>query len=365
MPVHLIKAGETTNRIAGRYSIPERWLYKANDYLDYDDFRPGRRIYIPDYEYDYYDYPKEWVRYKYYDGIRHDIRTGRKHFRPGENVSIIFSYCNLSDESKRLRYDDARLFDFKCLRDGRDIWRWSEKINYEHRRRSMLLKPGECRTFHGEWDLCERSGYQVKPGAYVLRAYDRSRELRDKYVDIGVEVLNSNKQQNMTIPGSDTCSKSNMLFNPSLDSWTSSNNPAGWSAQNLSRSTQEHTGRYAVELGVRPLDQALLAQVIGAAPRRTYQVVFWAMEVQRPENNSNFDLEVSVHPLDQQSYQIGRVGPVFRPDQLPGDAYRQYSFSTGLLPSGTRGLQLRFMFRPRSGNTNKVRIDDVELTCLN
>ena len=364
MPVHLIKAGDTTNRIAGRYGIPERWLYKANDYFDFDDFRPGRRIYIPDYEYDYYDYPKEWGRHKYHEGIRYDLRTGRKRFRPGENVSIIFSYCNLSDKPKRLRYDDARLYDFKCLRGGKDIWRWSEKNKYAHGRQTMLLKPGECRTFHGDWDFCERTGSRVKPGAYVLRAYDRSRELRDKYVDIGVEMFNPKKQDNITIPGKDTCSQSNMLFNPDLDNWTSSNTPTGWSAQNLSRSIRRQTGRYAAELGTRPLDQALLAQVIGAAPRRSYQVTFWAMEASSGVNQSNFDLEVTVHPLDQQSRQIGRLGPVFRPAQLPGDAYKRYSFTTELLPSGAGGMQLRFIFRPRSGNTNKVRVDDVELTCL-
>ncbi len=364
MPVYLIKNGDTPARIAGRYSIPERWLYKANDYFDFDDIRPGRRVYIPDYEYDYYDYPKEWGRHKYYDGIRYDIRTGRKYFRPGEDVSIIFSYCNLADEPKRLRYDDACLYDFKCLRNGRDIWRWSEKNNYGYGRRSMLLQPGECRTFNGRWDLCGRDGYHVKPGPYVLRACDRSWELRNQYVDTGLEVLKSNEQQNIIISGNDTCSKSNMLINPSFDMWTNSSTPAGWSAQNVSRTTQERSGRYAAELGARPEDQALLAQIIGAAPGRSYRIAFWTMEVARTGNNSNFDLEVTVHSLNQQGRQISRVGPVFKPDRLPDNAYRQYSFETGPLPAGTKGIQLRFLFLPRSGNTKKVRIDDVELTCI-
>jgi len=362
--VHLIKNGDTPARIAGRYGIPERWLYKANDYFDFDDIKPGRRVYIPEYEYDYYDYPREWGRHKYYDGIRYDIRTGRKHFRPGENVSIIFSYCNLSDKPKRLRYDDARLYDFKCFRSGRDIWRWSEKNKYSSPGRSMLLQPGECRTYNGYWDLCDREGYHVKPGSYILRAHDLSRELRNQFVDTGLEVLKSN-DQSMIISGNDTCSKSNMLINPSLDMWTDSSTPAGWSAQNVNRATQERSGRYAAELGARPIDQALLAQIIGAAPGRSYRVSFWAMEVARTGNNNNFDLEVTVHSLDQQGRQIGRVGPVFKPDRLPGNAYRQYSFETGRLPASTKGLQLRFVFRPRSGNTNKVRIEDVELTCLN
>ncbi|AGL03344.1 BsuPI-related putative proteinase inhibitor [Desulfoscipio gibsoniae] len=360
MPVHLIRDGDTPGRIAGRYGIPERWLYKANDYYDFDDMRPGRRIYIPDYEYDYYDYPKQWGRYKYHDGIRFDLRTGRKRFRPGEKVSIIFSYCNLSDVPRRLRYDDACLYDFKCLRGGRDIWRWSEKNRYERGRRSMLLQPGECRTYRGKWDLCDRVGDHVRHGPYILRAYDRSRELRDHYVDTGLEVLKTN---DTIIADGDTCSRSNMLINPGLDNWVDSTTPAGWSAQNVNRATLERSGRYAAEMGTRPGNQALLAQIVGAAPGRSYRIAFWAMENVRGQN-SKYTLEVSVHSLDQQSSQIGRVDPVFRPDRLPDNAYRQYSFETGALPAGTRGIQLRFVFRPQSSNRTRVRIDDVELTCI-
>lgn len=362
LPVHLIKDGDTPTRIAGRYGIPERWLYKANDYFDFDDIRPGRRIYIPDNEYDYYDYPKQWGRYKYHDGIRYDMRIGRKHFRPGERVPIIFSYCNLSDVPKRLRYDDARLFDFECFRGGKKIWCWSDKNKFDRGRRSMLLRPGECRTYRAEWDLYDRKGHHVKHGHYILRGYDRSRELKKHHVDTGLTVLKPNEKQ--IIPGGSTCPKTNMLTNPSLDQWSTGNTPVGWSAQNVNKTSTGYSGRYAAELGTRPLNQALLAQIVGAAPNRVYRVAFWAMAHEHTNQRSSFDLEVTVHPLDRQRRQIGRVDPVFRPDRLPGDNYRQYFFTTGVMPAGTRGIQLRFIFRPRSGNISKVRIDDVELTCI-
>ncbi|WP_347490337.1 BsuPI-related putative proteinase inhibitor [Desulfoscipio sp. XC116] len=365
MPVYLIKDGDTPSRIAGRYNIPERWLYKANDYYDFDDFRPGRHVYIPDYEYDYYDYPRQWGRYKYYDGMRYDIRTGRKHFRRGEKVPIIFSYCNLSDVPRRFRYDDARLFDFECRRGGKDIWCWSEKNKYDRGSRSMLLKPGECRTHRGEWDLYDRWGDYVHHGPYILRAYDRSRELRKNYVDTGIELLKQpDDKQNVIISDIDGCSKSNMLVNPGLDRWVDSYTPAGWSAQNVNRSALERSGRYAAEMGTRSLDQALLAQTTGAASGRSYRVGFWTMESARAGRDSKFDLEVTVHPLDQQGRQIGRVGPVFKPGRLSDSAYRQYLFTTDALPAGTKGLQLRFVFRPRSGNASRVKIDDVGLACI-
>ncbi|KJS13520.1 MAG: hypothetical protein VR67_03785 [Peptococcaceae bacterium BRH_c8a] len=366
MPTHLIRAGETPALIAERYGVPERWLYQANNYYGTDYARPGRRIYIPDYEYDYYDYPRQWGRNRYRDGMRYEIITGRKHFRPSKEIPVIFSYCNLSDRPRTLRYDDARLYDIVTSRGGREIWRWSDGYNYDRGSQTMLLQPGECRTYQADWDLRDRHGAYVKHGPYTLRAYDRSQELRTHYVDTDVEVLDPEVEQNVFISTNSTpCPNTNILLNAGLEQWVDRTTPRAWSALNLQNTSQANSGNYAAELGSKPLNQAVLSQLVRAEPDRTYRVVFGAMENVNNGNNGNFDLEAAVYVFDQQSRQIGRVDPVYTPDQLPDNDYREYSFNTGALPAGTHSMELRFTFRPRSGNRSRVRIDDVELTCVN
>lgn len=370
MPSHLIREGETPARIAERYGVPEKWLYQANNYYGTDYARPGRRIYIPDYEYDYYDYPRQWGRYRYRDGMRYEIITGRKHFRPRKKIPVIFSYCNLSDRTRRLRYDDARLYDFVTmhggtLHGGQELWRWSDSYKYDRGGRSMLLQPGECRTYKADWDLRDRRGSYVKHGPYTLRAHDWSRELRTHYVDTDVEVLDPEVEQYVFSSTKSTpCPNTNILLNPGLEQWLDRTTPRAWSALNLQKTAQVNSGSYAAELGSKPLNQAILSQLVSAEPGRTYRVVFGAMESVNHGSSGNFELEAAVYVFDQQGRQIGRVDPVYTPGELPDNDYREYSFNTGALPAGTQNMELRFVFRPRSGNRSRVRIDDVKLTCV-
>lgn len=367
MPSHLIRAGETPARIAEQYGVPEKWLYQANTYYGRDYARPGRRIYIPDYEYDYYEYPRQWGRHRYRDGMRYEIITGRKHFRPHKNVTVIFSYCNLSDRPRRLRYDDARLYDFVTMRHhGREIWRWSDGRKYGRDGRSMLLKPGECRTFNVDWDLHDRRGHHVKHGPYILRAHDWSRELRAHHVDTDVEVLDTEVEKHVFVSDkkSKSCPDENILINPGFEQWVDQDMPRAWSALNVHQSSRAGAGSYAAELGSKPLNQAVLSQLVRAEPGRTYRVVFGAMENVDSRGSGNFELQATVYVFDQQSRQIGRVDPVYTPDALPDNNYREFTFNTGVMPTGTNSMELRFAFRPRSGNHSKVRIDGVILTCV-
>jgi hypothetical protein len=49
---------------------------------------------------------------------------------------------------------------------------------------------------------------------------------------------------------------------------------------------------------------------------------------------------------------------------LPNNTYQQYTFTSGVLPARTDRAELRFVFRPRTGNNNTVVIDDVVMTCV-
>jgi|GEM_PF-1669277 len=365
MPAHLIREGETAARIAEQYGVPEKWLYQANTYYGRDYMRPGRRIYIPDYEYDYYEYPRQWGKHRYRDGMRYEIITGRKHFRPHKNVTVIYSYCNLSNTPRELCYDDARSHDFVTMHRGRELWRWSDGHKYSRDKRCIIVKPGECRTYNGHWDLRDRKGHHVKHGPYILRAHDWSRELRAHHVDIDVEVLDTEVEQHVYSTAKKTpCPRTNMLINPGLEQWVDQDTPRAWSALNVHQTTRAASGNYAAELGDKHLNQAVLSQLVGAEPGRTYRVDFGAMENVDSKGSGNFELQASVYVFDRQGRQIGRVDPVYTPGEVPDNNYREFTFNTGVMPTGTHSMELRFVFRPRSGNHSKVRIDDVTLTCV-
>ena len=185
-------------------------------------------------------------------------------------------------------------------------------------------------------------------------------------MDADVEVLDSEVYQKVYLTTHNTlCPKTNMLLNPGLEDWLDHDTPRAWSFQNLQRTTRAHSGSYAAQLGVKPLNRAVLSQLVGAKPGRTYQVVFWAMEHVNGASNGTFELEAAVYVFDQEGRQIGRVDPVYTPGELPDNNYREFSFKTGALPADTHSMELRFVFRPRSGNRNRLYIDDVELTFVN
>jgi len=354
------KGRGTPRRFADRYVLTPQLMAELKDFKNYRQSRIRQSAYIPPYDYDYYEYPRDnEYATRYYDGIRYDIRTNRRRYYHGEHIPVIFSYCNLSERPKTFSYSDGRRVNFSIIHHGREIRHWTDNDYADYRGGDFVLQPGECRTYTTHWDLRDHRGYFVDYGPHIIRAYDRSD--RRRYVEANVEVFGSEYGPAKYLP---PCSRSNMLHNPGFEDWFDRNVPEKWSAVNVKRSRVAHTDFYAAELGDNPDRRALLSQSIPAQANRIYEVTFWASENTNRGGKSDFILEAAIFVYNDLGQRIGRVDPVYKPNSLPNGTYQQYTFTTGTLPYGTNWLELRFEFRPSTGNVSTVLVDDVSLRCL-
>ena len=166
-----------------------------------------------------------------------------------------------------------------------------------------------------------------------------------------------------TPPPVEECPRKNIIRDPGMELWSDGKLDA-WYTQNVSRTNQAHSGSYAAELGRSINQQALLSQRVKAAPDRIFQVTFWARENVRAGGVSRYTVEPQIYVYNIAGELIGRVDPVFTMDNIPNNTYKQFSFTSGVLPAGTSEMELRFIFRPNSNNTNTVKIDDVNVICV-
>jgi len=296
------------------------------------------------------------------DGLRYTITTDRARYQRGNQVRLTFTKCNISNRVIRLRYNTSQRFDFVALRNGREVWRWSDDQSFIQRTGTETLRPGECRTYRATWDLRNSQGNFVAPDVFTIRAFNVAQTLSGRSVQINIEVIRESGQQ--PPPSQGPCPRTNMLSNPGLESWLDRNTPRNWTGNNVVRTTSAHSGSYAAELGRDADRQAVLAQTVDAEPNRIYRITFWGTERVAAGRNANFVLEAEIFIYDSSGRLVGRVDPAFRPGSLPNNTYQQFEFTTGVLPSRTDRAQLRFVFRPSMGNDNTVIIDDIVMTCV-
>ncbi|AGL02953.1 BsuPI-related putative proteinase inhibitor [Desulfoscipio gibsoniae] len=295
------------------------------------------------------------------DGLRYTISTDRTRYQRGDRVRITFTKCNVSRNIIRLRYNTGQRYDFVALRDGREVWRWSDDQFFTQAAGTEVLRPGECRTYSATWDLRNKQGNFVALDDFTIRAFNVARTLSGQSVQTNIQVVRAVEP---SPPPQQPCPKTNMLSDPSIERWLDRNTPRTWSGNNVVRSTAAHSGNYAAELGRDSGRQAVLSQTVDAEPNRIYQITFWGMENVRPGRTANFVLEVEIFIYDSAGRLIGRVDPAYNPGSLPNNTYQQFTFTSGVLPSRTDRAELRFVFRPRTSNDNTVIIDDVVMTCV-
>ena len=197
---------------------------------------------------------------------------------------------------------------------------------------------------------------------FTIRAEKVARQLRNQFVQNRIEVVS--RPGPPVPPPQERCPRTNMLANPGLDEWANPTTPRSWVGVNVRRSRLAYSGSFAAELGADSDRQALLYQSVPAGPRLNYRITFWARERIRRDGLSRYILEAAVYVYDRNGRYIGRVDPAYSPTAIPDRTYQQFRFTTGVLPAGTDRAELRFIFRPRTGNDNSVIIDEVEMICV-
>ncbi len=366
---YTVQPGDTLSSIAYRYGTTVQQLVELNNIANPNYIWVGQSIVIPG-EDDDVGQPGETgdmggdpSASRIVSGLRYTISTSRASYQRGDRVNITFTKCNVSGSTIRLRYNTSQRFDFVALRNGREVWRWSDDRFFTQTTGTEVLRSGECRTYRATWDLRNKQGNFVTPDDFTIKAFNVARTLSGQSVQINIRVVRAGGEQPPP-PTGQPCPKTNMLSDPGIERWLDRNTPRIWSGSNVVRTTSAHSGSYAAELGGYPGRQAVLSQTVDAEPNRIYQITFWGMEHVQPGRTANFVLEVETFIYDSAGRLIGRVDPTFNPGALPNNTYQQYTFTTGVLPARTDRAELRFVFRPSTGNDNTVIIDDVVMTCV-
>jgi len=366
---YTVQPGDKLASIAFRHGTTVQRLVELNNIANPNYIWVGQTITIPNEDNDDDDQPNgnsdnggDPSVSRIINGLRYTINTDRARYQRGNQVRLTFTKCNISNRVIRLRYNTSQRFDFVALRNGREVWRWSDDQSFIQRTDVEVLSPGECRTYRATWDLRNRQGNFVAADEFTIRAFNVARQFSDQSVEIDIEVIRGGGQQ--PPPSQGPCPKTNMLSNPGLESWLDRNTPRVWTGNNVVRTDSAHDGSYAAELGRDANRQAVLAQTVDAEPNRIYRITFWGMERVGNGRNANFVLEAEIFIYDRSGQLIGRVDPSFSPGSLPNNTFQEFSFTTGVLPSRTDRAQLRFVFRPSMGNNNTVIIDDVVMTCV-
>ncbi len=365
MATYVVKAGDTLFEIAQRFNTTVERLVDLNNLANPNRITVGQVLVVNGEGNDSdtpgpTPIPGQPYNTAYFDGLLYTISTDQRTYQRGrESVKITFIKCNVSSSTITLRYNTGQRVDFVALRDGREVWRWSDDQFFTQATGAVTLRPGECETYTATWDLRNKQGNYVAIDNFQIRGYNVARNFRDKFVSTTIRVT----RQERPGPG-DECPEGNLLDDPGIERWRNSNTPIVWNGENLYRTTISRSGQYAGELGATHNQPAVLSQIADITSGRLYRVTFWARENVQPGRTADYTLEAEIRLYNERGGFVSRVDPVFRPQSIPNNRYQQYSFTTGVIPAGVERGDLRFVFRPRSNNDNTVKIDDVIFECV-
>lgn len=364
MPVYVVQPGDTLYIIAQRNNTTVEKLIELNsDITDPDKLEVGQKIQIGEQSGTVEN--TETVAQendpsvtRLIDGFRYTITTDRSNYSRGESVRLRLVKTNITGSPISLNYRTSQRFDFVAFREGEEIWRWSDNQAFSRAVTRIILQPGGNQTFNAVWNQRDNRGRLVQPGTVTIRGYNVAREIQNRSVPITINI----RRSEIPTPTPE-CPSGNLLRNPGLEEWRNVTSPVSWSGQNINRTRLSKSGDFAAELGSVRTSRALLTQSVNGVPRRNYRWSFWAREIQKVPSVGDFTLGAEVFFYDSAGRFISRADPVFNQNTIP-ERYNLYALTTGLSPSGTVRIEVRFLFTPGTDNNNTVAIDDVDFRCL-
>ncbi|MCF8010611.1 MAG: LysM peptidoglycan-binding domain-containing protein [Clostridiales bacterium] len=357
-----IKSGDTLYEIANLFNTTVERIIDINNITNPNFINIGDVLLIPGEpeEPEPVPVPGRTYNTNFINGLLYVIFTDERTYAAGRNNVIIkLIKCNVSSSNIELRYNTGQRYDFAALRDGREIWRWSEGRFFTQEVGREILQPGECINYSATWDLRSNAGDFVFSGNVEIRGYNVAQNYSSKYVSTSISV------ERQLPPAEEECPEGNLLQDSGIERWYSERNPVVWQEDNVLRSSIENSGNYAVEMGgINSNQRAIMSQTVDAASEYSYRIRFWSREISRRGETSNFRLEIAIYFYDEEGNLVGRFDPLLSPQNINQNTYQRYTVKTELSPQNTARAELRFVFRPGSNNTNTVLIDDVSLECI-
>jgi hypothetical protein len=123
------------------------------------------------------------------EDIEVTLSTDKTEYQFGDDIKMMLTVRNISDESVVLNFGNGQIYDFAIreLPGENEIWRWSSCRAFTQAAWSIILAPEERMTYSEVWNQLVKDLSQVKPGLYQIEASQLSEpELSAKPVHIRI-----------------------------------------------------------------------------------------------------------------------------------------------------------------------------------
>ena len=102
------------------------------------------------------------------DGV---VTTDRANYRPGQPIAIVFTITNTSGNPVHYDYPSDQQSDVTVSDSlGHPVWDEAQGRKYSQRITTLLLKPGQKKTYTAVWNGRTAQGRPVPAGVYTISA---------------------------------------------------------------------------------------------------------------------------------------------------------------------------------------------------
>lgn len=100
------------------------------------------------------------------------LSTDKKIYKVGEEIEMTIVLHNRTDEPVNLTFNSGKNYDFivKKLPENKEVWRWSDGKFFTEALMSMMLDPGERKTFVFKWNQKDNDSKKIESGTYKVEA---------------------------------------------------------------------------------------------------------------------------------------------------------------------------------------------------
>jgi len=100
------------------------------------------------------------------------LSTDKKIYKVGEEIEMTIVLQNRTDEPVNLTFNSGKNYDFivKKLPENKEVWRWSGGKFFTEALMSMMLDPGERKTFVFKWNQKDNDSKKIEFGTYKVEA---------------------------------------------------------------------------------------------------------------------------------------------------------------------------------------------------
>ena len=98
------------------------------------------------------------------------LQSDRAAYYLGQTVQLELLLTNNSAIPVSMALPTGQLYDFRVLRDEREIWRWSAGRAFVQAITEVLLDPGQRGRYRVDWDQRDQQGRSVLAGLYEVEA---------------------------------------------------------------------------------------------------------------------------------------------------------------------------------------------------